>query len=179
MNYVDNLSYKIVPTQNFQIVRGCAGCGSKQNFLNREHFRVNANGNRLDVWLIFGCEKCGHTYNLPIYERVNPGKIPKDDYQKFLANDKELAFQIGISKEVFAKNRAEIARDSIKYELVPMQEEQSLPEGTLEICLYNPYDIPVRVEKIVAEILHVTRAEAKRRLAEGKVIVSQEKGFSS
>lgn len=176
MNYVDNLSYKIMPTQNFQIVRGCAGCGSKQNFLNREHFRVNANGNRLDVWLIFGCEKCGHTYNLPIYERVNPGKIPKKDYERFLSNDKELAFQIGVTKRMFSKNKAEIAKESITYELIEMQKSNMESAGDcLEIILYNPYDIPVRNEKIVAEILHVTRAEAKNKLAEGKVIVRQEK----
>lgn len=173
MNYVDERKYKIVPTQTFQIIRGCAGCGSKQRFVNREHFRVNANGNRLDVWLIFGCERCGHTYNLPIYERVNPGKIPKKDYERFLANDKELAFEMGVTKRMFSKNKAEIAKESIAYSLEELQEQSG--NASTEICLYNPYDIPVRNEKILADIFRITRAEAKRWLEDGKAVVRQEK----
>lgn len=39
----------------------CGGCRRKTEFVNTGRFRVNANGNRLDVWLIYQCERCKHT----------------------------------------------------------------------------------------------------------------------
>lgn len=53
-------------------------------------FRVNANGRRLDIWLIYRCEKCGHTLNVPIYERVPPDKLEPKIYEGFLDNDRGL-----------------------------------------------------------------------------------------
>lgn len=58
-------------------------------------FRVNANGNRLDVWLIYRCKKCKHSWNLTIYERIRPSKIKQDDYKLFLENDYEFALKYG------------------------------------------------------------------------------------
>ena len=51
------------------VLHRCGGCGKKQPFVNTGKFRVNANGSRLDVWLIFRCSKCKHSWNLTVYER--------------------------------------------------------------------------------------------------------------
>lgn len=78
-----------------KIIRKCARCGKKMSFANTGRFRVNANKNRLDVWLIYQCEKCRHTLNIPIYERVAAGSIPAELYEKFLGNDPDLAARYG------------------------------------------------------------------------------------
>lgn len=54
---------------------------------------MNANGRRLDVWLIYRCEKCGHTLNVPVYERTPLEKLPPELYARFLENDRELAME--------------------------------------------------------------------------------------
>ncbi len=41
-----------------KVYHRCGGCGKKQEFVNSGKFRVNANGNRVDVWLIYRCKKC-------------------------------------------------------------------------------------------------------------------------
>ena len=154
----------------------CAGCGKKQIFASRDSFRINANGKNLDVWMIYGCEKCNHTYNLPIYERVDLAKIPKSDYLKFLSNDKSKIFQIGTDKSIFERNRVEIAREKIKYNLISLAEyEKSLSEKTTQIVLVNRFDISLRLDKVVAEILNISRSEAKRALTNGIVAVHIEK----
>lgn len=164
MSYDKVIEYKIIPTEPFKIIRGCPGCKSKQIFSCREHFRVNANGSRLDVWLIYGCEKCGHTYNLPIFERVNPAKISRQEYLKFLSNDKSKVFEIGTEKAVFRNNKAELSWDEAMYKMEPRfgDEANLICEGTVLIQLYNPYDIPVRADKAASEILHILRSEAKK-----------------
>lgn len=77
-------------------------------FINTRRFRVNANGNKVDVWLIYQCKKCRHTYNLPIYERKNPNGIVSDEYEAFLENSEELALKYGTMYEIFKRNKVEV-----------------------------------------------------------------------
>ena len=85
----------------------CGGCGKKQEFLNSGKFRVNANGNSVDVWLIYRCKKCKHSWNLTIYERTKPGKIPADLFEAFQMNDAETAAAYGRNIDFLRKNHAE------------------------------------------------------------------------
>ena len=91
-----------------KVYHKCGGCGKKQPFVNSGRFRVNANGNRVDVWLIYRCDKCKHSWNLTIYERAKPTKIPPDKYELFLDNDEELAAEYGNDIEFLKRNNAEL-----------------------------------------------------------------------
>lgn len=62
---------------------------------------MNANGNRVDVWLIYRCKNCKHSWNLAIYERMRPSKIKKDDY--------ELASKYGNDIDFLKRNNAEFS----------------------------------------------------------------------
>lgn len=93
-----------------KIIHKCAGCKKKMTFLNTGRFRVNANGNSVDVWLIYQCEKCKHSLNLTIYERIRPGRIPHELYEKFMENDEEFAEIYGNDREFLKRNRVEFKR---------------------------------------------------------------------
>ena len=87
--------------KEYKVIHKCGRCGRKMIFVSTRRFRVNANKNKLDVWLIYQCKKCKHTLNIPIYERISPQKIPKDLYEGFLANDEELAVRYGSDATLF------------------------------------------------------------------------------
>ena len=91
-----------------KVYHRCGGCGKKQEFLNSGKFRVNANGNRVDVWLIYRCKKCKHSWNLTSYERRKPSKISSEEYELFMENDFELANQYGNDIEFLKRNNAEL-----------------------------------------------------------------------
>ena len=91
-----------------RVYRRCGGCGKKQEFLNSGKFRVNANGNKVDVWLIYRCKKCKHSWNLTIYNRTKPGKIPAKLFEAFQTNDAETAAAYGRDIDFLKKNNAEI-----------------------------------------------------------------------
>ena len=86
---------------SIKVYHRCGGCGKKQAFINSGKFRVNANGNRVDVWLIYRCKNCKHSWNLAIYERIRPSKIKKDDY--------ELASKYGNDIDFLKRNNAEFS----------------------------------------------------------------------
>lgn len=91
-----------------RVIKRCSGCRGKAVFVNTGRFRVNANGNRIDVWLIYQCKKCKHTLNVTLYERRRPDSIPPEEYRAFLDNAEELAENYGRNREVFKRNRLEI-----------------------------------------------------------------------
>ncbi len=80
------------------------------HFVNTGKFRVNANGSRVDVWLIYQCEKCKHSLNLTVYERVRPSRISDEEYRLFLENDETLAVKYGNDKEFLKRNRVEFGK---------------------------------------------------------------------
>ena len=90
-----------------KVYHRCGGCGKKQEFINSGKFRVNANGNRVDIWLIYRCKRCKHTWNLVVYERVRSSKISQTEYGQFMENDNELALKYGNDINFLKRNRAE------------------------------------------------------------------------
>ena len=187
MSYVRKIEYRIIPDQSFKVIRKCATCNKKTRFHNSKRFRVNANGNKIDVWLIYNCEKCKHTLNLTIYERKTSSQIASKEVQRFLENDEELADEYGKSKGFFNNNKAEIDWEEVSYALQPrnnlsaygndelVQEEK---EATFvkRIHVLNEYGLHLRADKVVSEILQISRSQQKKLIKEKKIFLTKEHG---
>ena len=64
-------------------VRRCRRCDRARPFRSSGRFRVNANGRRLDIWLVYRCTACEASWNRPVHERVDlpwdvAGKLDAD-----------------------------------------------------------------------------------------------------
>ena len=92
---------------SIRVCHRCGGCGKKQEFVNSGKFRVNANGSKVDVWLIYRCKKCKHSWNLTVFERISPSKIPPELYALILANDEDTALRYGNDPAFLKRNHAE------------------------------------------------------------------------
>ncbi len=114
MSYLRKIEYEIVLKDSFWIIRNCPKCGRKAHYINTKKFRVNANGNILDIWLIYQCAECKHTLNLAIYGRKKVSSITKDEYQCFLDNDEQLAEMYGKNMQLFQANKAVIDFDRLQ-----------------------------------------------------------------
>ncbi len=172
MSYLE-IEYRLVPTQSFTVIRSCAGCGGKAPYKNTRKFRVNANGSKIDVWLIYQCGKCRHTFNLTIYERRKNTDIPAAEYQRFLDNDTQLAEEYGREIALFQKNRAEIDHKSITYELIRLRHPTvgSICAHPIRIAIQNPYSLKIRPEKLAAEILGRSASQVKKEIAKGTITI--------
>ncbi len=153
-----NKEYTIKPQEAYRFLKNCQGCGCKSYFISTGNYRVNANGNRVDVWLIYQCEKCKHTYNLTIHERIRPSVLSPEDYEKYLSNDRELAMQHGMDKNILAKNKVEIDWDNLSYVLYASNEEVLQSTG---IIIHNPYNLKIRMDKLLSGVLKMNRSRVK------------------
>lgn len=162
MDYIKT-EYKIKPAASLKILRSCSGCGQKRHYINTGNFRVNANGNRLDVWLIYQCEKCKHTYNLSVYERIRPTDIPAEKYKAFLANDKLLALSYGTSLEFFQKNKAQPDINILEYTYEKLSSTVLSTDAESNLLvIYNPFRLKIRMDKLLSEILDISRSRLQK-----------------
>lgn len=171
MSYLKKIEYEIIPKDSFWVIRSCPKCGRKTHFKNTKKFRVNANGNKLDIWLIYQCEECKHTLNLAIYERQKVSSIHKGEYQSFLDNNEQLAEKYGKNMQLFRKNKADIDFDRLSYDFVKRHEStESRDFGEqMVITINNPYQLKLRPEKQIAEVLGLSRSQVKNLLEKGEI----------
>ncbi len=73
----------------------CLRCHRRTTFVCTNKFRVNANRHVIDVWLLFGCERCSARIKVPILERVPVSKISQPDLDAFHRNDMAMATRLG------------------------------------------------------------------------------------
>ncbi len=179
MSYLRQIEYRIIPEESFKILKNCSGCGCKAVFHNTNCFRVNANGNKIDVWLIYQCVKCKHTYNLTVYERCKTESILRQEYEGYLSNSGELAFAYGTDSNFFARNKTEVDWSKIKY-IINRQKgmmagnEQFFRKGDL-LVVSNSYALKIRTDKVASEILNLTRSGVKGLEKSGAIVVTEEK----
>ncbi len=65
----------------------CGGCGDVRAFKCSGKTRLNANGRKLDAWLIYRCIMCHNTWNRPIFERRHVTDIDPDVMEALHRND--------------------------------------------------------------------------------------------
>lgn len=171
MSYVKKIEYKIFLKDSLSVIRNCPKCNGKTHFINTKKFRVNANGNKIDVWLIYQCKACNYALNLTIYERQKISSIPKEEYKCFLNNDARLAEMYGKNIQMFLKNRVIVDYELLNYEFIMLNgiTEHTISEDKIILTVHNPYMLKIRPEKQISEILGLSRNRVKELISQKKV----------
>jgi hypothetical protein len=176
MSYLKKYQWELVP-ENLPIVkRNCPKCNQKSQYINSEKFRVNANKNNIDIWLIYQCEKCKSTWNMTIYERIKPNDINKYEYEKFLSNDRELAREYAFNLSFYNKNKAEVILEGVSYKLIQRKlEAYYINENELVIEIICRYPVEMRVDKLLSDELGLSRSKIKDMHRKGVIFIDDDK----
>lgn len=176
MSYLKKIEYKIILKDSFWVIKSCPKCSKKTHFKNTKKFRINANGNKLDIWLIYQCAECKHTLNLAIYARQKVSSIPKEEYQRFLENNEQLAEMYGKDIKLFLKNKADIDFSKLDYDIIKLHEtiESSEFGEQTWVTINNPYKLKIRPEKQIALALGLSRSQMKSLLEKGEIKLEME-----
>ncbi|UVK42390.1 DUF1062 domain-containing protein [Mesorhizobium sp. AR07] len=85
------IRWAIAPRTAPRPLINCNRCGTVKAYCSSGKFRVNANGKRIDVWLIYRCIDCDNSWNFDILERCNRRDIEPARLAALESNDPALA----------------------------------------------------------------------------------------
>jgi len=117
--------------------------------------RVNANGKRVDAWLIYKCTSCDSTWNRPILERRHVSTIEPRLLASLQANDPELSRRLA-----FEKWRRKLKVEHFDDVTVrkSVMSGNTRPDGRLEIVCVVPQTTGLRVDRLLANELRLSRS---------------------
>lgn len=138
--------------------RSCPRCGTQRAFECSDKFRLNANGRRLDAWLVYKCVTCDETWNHTLFERRNARNLDPDLLSGLEANDPALAnrFAFDVAALRRAAHRVEEFAGSIACKEV-LGDRPDRPTR-LEIFLRLPSPVSIRLDRLLAMELGLPRA---------------------
>lgn len=178
MGYLKVVEWEINPEGTPSIIRYCSKCGGKSEYVNTGNFRVNANGNSIDVWLIYQCQKCRTTYNLSIHERIKPDKILSKEYEKYLSNNQKTAQDCGFDSRIFKKNRVEVDYDNVTYQIIKRELNKTSDKNEEQVIIIRcEYELPIRINKIISQELGLSRSKVNLFIEDGFIYSLKEKNL--
>ncbi|WP_097015421.1 DUF1062 domain-containing protein [Anaerocolumna aminovalerica] len=178
MSYLKKKQWILIPDSIPEVIRYCPKCGKRTNFINSEKFRINANRNNIDIWLIYQCSKCKSTWNMSIYERINPNDIKKELYDKFLANDKMLAKKYGFDVTIHNKNMSELILDNMDYHIIEsVSNDYCDKENEQSIEIISEFPLDIRMDKFLSENLDISRSQIKSMFDKGFIYCQEERNW--
>ncbi|MFE2735110.1 DUF1062 domain-containing protein [Streptomyces sp. NPDC059349] len=156
-----------MPTCLPLVLRRCHTCAS-QRFRANGKFRVNANHKLLDVWLLVLCTACGATTKLTVLERMNVRSVRPELLDRLHDNDPGLAAELLQDPVVQRRNR--IALDWDNAWRLDTGGSDHLDREVIDVSVRFTARVPVRPVRLIAEGCGLSRAEAGRLIAEGKLV---------
>lgn len=132
--------------------------------------RLNANGRRLDAWLIYKCRDCGRSWNRPLIERRNVRDIDPAVLEAMHFSDpcwvRAQEFNIddlrGHAQRVDEFADADICKESLDEATVPAQ---------LVIELKVAMPTSLRLDRLLAAELGLTRSKLQSLYEQGRLAI--------
>lgn len=146
-----------------RVTRRCPRCDVCRPFISSDNFRVNAQQHRLDVWLIYRCATCDATWNQTILTRQTHDAIGEELCERFLHNDRATAWRYAFDLDLLRSTGSPFELD------VPYRIERSGEHDRSAIEIALPWPCHVRLDRLLANELGISRAELSRRVASREI----------
>lgn len=149
--------WTIIPAIAPQPWIACSTCGGPRPFRCSDRLRLNANGRKLDAWLIYKCNDCDRTWNRTLFERRNVRTIEPGVVDALQSNDpawiRMHAFDIDALRR-HTKRIDEFPDADIRKTLVSRADDWVL----LEIALRTPMLTSMRLDRLLSSELGLARS---------------------
>jgi hypothetical protein len=152
------VQWTIIPANAPQPWLNCNRCRSTMPFRTSGKIRMNANGKRVDAWLIYKCTSCDSTWNRPILERRQVSTIAPRLFASLQVSDPEICRRLAFENWP-RKLKVEHFDDvTVRKEVVC---ETVRPADRLEIICVVAETTGLRVDRLLANELRLSRSRVR------------------
>ena len=171
MSDVLRVQWTIIPATAPEPWLNCNRCRGTTRFRTSGKIRLNANGKRLDAWLIYRCTSCNNTWNRPILERRHVSTIDPHLLASLQANDPELSRRLAFEKLRRNLKMEHFDDATVRKEVVS---ESARPTCRLEIVCVVPETTGLRVDRLLSTELRLSRSRIQSLQHTGHLQASPE-----
>jgi hypothetical protein len=170
MSDVLRVQWTIIPRTPPQPWLTCSRCGEVRRFRSSGKIRVNANGKRVDAWLIYKCTGCGSTWNRPILERRHVRTIEPDFLMSLHTSESMLTRRLAFDVEELRRRAGRVEEFDDALVTKNVLSEGTTPTCQLEILCSVPEPIGLRVDRLLAKELHLSRRRIQQLAKTGDLV---------
>lgn len=163
----NEVTWRIIPNNTPLLIRHCSKCNRKMEYYCSEKFRMNSNGMKNDVWIIYKCTKCDTTLKLTICSGVKPQDIPKELFDKFTHNDAELAWKYAFDRNFLKQHDCIVHYADVGYVVEGFNPDDL--DGSLIVHLESLYYFDLKLRTFLSNILGISAGKLKKFVDKGFV----------
>ncbi|MHC5231348.1 DUF1062 domain-containing protein [Brucella sp. LJL56] len=146
----------------------CSGCGKLKAFQSSGKVRLNANGRKLDAWLIYKCLTCDKTWNWPIFERQNVREIDPKILEALQSNDPQWIWTEAFDIQALRRKSQRVDEFS-ECEVVKGIACGTASSKAIEIELQVALPVSIRLDRLLATELQISRASLQALFDRGVI----------
>lgn len=170
MSDVLRVQWTIIPRTAPQPWLACSRCGEAKRFRSSDKIRVNANGKRVDAWLIYKCTGCGSTWNRPILERRPVRAIEPDLLMALHTSEPALTRRLAFDVEGLRRSAGRVEEFDDALMTKSVLSESTVPARQLEVLCSVPEPVGLRVDRLLANELQLSRTRIQRLAKAGGLV---------
>ncbi|QND46845.1 DUF1062 domain-containing protein [Rhizobium lusitanum] len=146
----------------------CSGCGGLKPFRSSGKIRLNANGKKLDAWLVYKCAACDKTWNRTLFERQNVRGLAPATLEALQTNDlnwiRAQEFDLDALRRK-AQRIDEFADANVQKEVLGETDGWTV----LNIELAVAFPVSTRLDRLLAAELDISRSRLQALHRSGKL----------
>jgi hypothetical protein len=149
--------WTISPKTSPQPWIACSGCGRFRPFRSSGKVRLNANGKRLDAWLVYKCIDCDKTWNRTLFERRTVQDLSPSTLEALQRSDPDWVRAQEFDLDGLKRNAKRIEEPpdaNIWKEMV----QEAKHWGLLEIEISVEFPVNLRLDRLLASELAISRS---------------------
>ncbi|TXI08426.1 MAG: DUF1062 domain-containing protein [Rhizobium sp.] len=153
----------------------CSGCGCFKPFRSSGKIRLNANGKRLDAWLIYKCVDCDKTWNRTLFERRTIHDLAPSTLEAAQRSDPDWVRAREFDLEGLKRQAGRIEEPP---DAVVSRETVGETRGwtVLEIEIVARFPVNLRLDRLLASELAISRSRLQALHDVGKLKLEPDRG---
>lgn len=169
------IHWAIAPVTAPRPLINCNRCGGPRPYQCSDKFRVNANGKRIDVWLIYRCVDCDNSWNFTLLERRNRRDIEPAMLAALEGNDPAFARRHAFDA---AALRGRVGHVEEFPEVTVRKRRLDAADAAMVLELRLDLELPVsaRLDRLLAGELGLSRTRLQALGEKGRVTIAPEGG---